>query len=323
MLGMVKKGKSEVVLKKDTHVATRQKKLTRAQRKVKAKEEVEKRSSLKGSFRLTKDAVLTIKKHWKILLGIVFVYLLLNIVFASGISSITTNIEEIKTGIEDAGVEEGSWNAAIVGFSALMATSGTSSSTVGSVLQVVLLVIESLIIIWALRHLLAGEKITVKQAYYNSTAPLVPFILVLLTMFVQLLPLLLGSVIVSSILSVIFVDGGFVSLLIFSIFFGAFAFWTFYMLCSSIFAMYIATLPEMQPLHALRTAKNLVKFRRWVIIRKLFFLPIIILVFLTGIIIPLIMFATVIVAPVFFIVSLLLLLFAHTYLYSLYRNLLE
>jgi hypothetical protein len=98
--------------------------------------------------------------------------------------------------------------------------------------------------------------------------------------------------------------------------------WSFYMVSSSIFALYIVTLPEVQPREALRSAKNLIKYRRRLIIPKIIFLPFFVLAVMAVIIIPLILFASAIVAPVFYLLSMLSVLFIHSYLYSLYRSLL-
>lgn len=78
----------------------RTKQLTRAEKNQKSKKEVSTRGPLNGSFVLTKSSVLTIRAHWKVLLGIVFVYLILNIIFASGISSLGSAVENIKLNLE-------------------------------------------------------------------------------------------------------------------------------------------------------------------------------------------------------------------------------
>jgi hypothetical protein len=140
--------------------------------------------------------------------------------------------------------------------------------------------------------------------------------------FIQLLPLTIGWPIFGAILSVIFNPGGLLTLLSLVIF-GLLAAWSFYMISSSIFALYIVTLPDMQPRPALRSAKDLVKFRRWQLMRKVLFLPIFILVLMAVLVVPLILFASFLVAPVFYVLSMLAILFIHTYLYSLYRSLLE
>jgi hypothetical protein len=98
--------------------------------------------------------------------------------------------------------------------------------------------------------------------------------------------------------------------------------WSIYMVSASIFALYIVTLPDMLPRQALRSARELVRYRRWQIIRKVFFLPVFVILAIGVIIVPLILYAPPIVPIVFYILSMLSILFAHTYLYSLYRELL-
>jgi hypothetical protein len=52
------------------------------------------------------------------------------------------------------------------------------------------------------------------------------------------------------------------------------------------------------------------------------FLPLLIVVLMGIIIVPLIIFAQSLVVPTFFVLAMLSVLFAHTYLYSLYKGLL-
>jgi hypothetical protein len=296
----------------------RTRKLTRGQKKKVFKRKVKRRAKLPNSFKLTWQVFKIFRQHWKPLGGIVIVYLLLNVVFASGISGLSASVDSIKANLQDGG----QFSNAISGFSSLVGSGGTGGSQTASVLQGVLVVLESLVIIWALRHLLAGKRIAVKQAYYQSMGPLIPFMLVVLVVFIQLLPLTIGWPIFGAILGVIFNPGAALTILSLIIF-ALLAAWSFYMISSSIFALYIVTLPDMQPRPALRSAKDLVKFRRWQLMRKVLFLPIFILVLMAVLVIPLILFASSLVAPVFYILSMLAILFIHTYLYSLYRSLLE
>jgi hypothetical protein len=297
---------------------SRTRRLTRGQKKKVFRRKVNQRAKLPNSFRLVWQVFGVFRHHWKPLGGIVVVYLLLNIVFASGISGLSSSVAGIKDNLQNGG----DLGNAISGFSTLVGSGGTGGSHTASVLQGVLVVLESLVIICALRHLLAGKRIGVKQAYYQSMGPLIPFMLVILVVFIQLLPLTIGWPIFGAILSVIFNPGGLLTLLSLVIF-GLLAAWSFYMISSSIFALYIVTLPDMQPRPALRSAKDLVKFRRWQLMRKVLFLPIFTLVLMAVLVVPLILFASFLVAPVFYVLSMLAILFIHTYLYSLYRSLLE
>jgi hypothetical protein len=307
---------------KGRKAGSRTRRLTRWQQKKLAKSEAQKaarkRQKLPGSFYLTSQVFSTLRKHWRILGGIVLVYLALNIVLASGISGLSSNVAEIKANLQSG---DRIWNA-LSGFGALVGSGGASQSETASILQSILIILSSLVIIWALRQLLAGNNIGVKQAYYQSMAPLIPFLLVIMVIFIQLLPLTFGVPIIGSVLSAVMNPGALLSVLLVIVFAGLAA-WSFYMISSSIFALYIVTLPDMQPRQALRSAKNLVQFRRWQLMRKIAFLPIFILLVMAAVVVPLILIATALVAPVFYILSMLSLLFVHTYLYALYRSLLQ
>jgi hypothetical protein len=298
----------------------RTRKLTKKQVKTKAKIEARKLKPVAGSFRLTGRVIKVFGQHWKPLGGIVLVYLILNIIFASGISNISATFDNIKTDLNTGG-GHGLWHAA-GGFGSLVGSAGASSSSTGSALQSMLFVLESLVIIWALRHLLSGQAITVKQAYYRSMAPLIPFLLVIFVIIIQLMPITLGGVILTFVATSVLTSTGAATAFT-TIAFILLAAWSIYMVSASIFAVYIVTLPDMQPRLALRSAKDLVRFRRWPVIRKVMFLPIFIVAVMGVIIVPLILFAQAIVPAVFYLLSMLAILFAHAYLYSLYRELLE
>ncbi len=95
-----------------------------------------------------------------------------------------------------------------------------------------------------------------------------------------------------------------------------------YWLCSSLFASYIVTLPNTSPMVALRSARKLVKYRRWTIIRRLLFLPFVLMIFLLVVFLPLVFFAPVLAEVAFLVVSLACLFVAHAYMFVLYRELL-
>ncbi len=313
-----KKGSKRAPAKNGTANVSRIRKLTRRQKK-KVNKKQAKQKNIPGSFKLTSMVFSTIRTYWKTLGGIVLVYLILNIIFASGISNLNGAVSNIKDNFQASGGQH-FWDA-VGGFGSLVGSSGASSSQTASILQSILIIISSLVIIWALRQLLAGNSIGIKQAYYHATAPLIPFLIIIAVIFIQLLPVTIGTVIIGAILSAIFNSSAALNAA-FVLIFSALAIWSFYMISSSIFALYIVTLPEMQPRQALRSAKNLVKFRRWQLMRRVIFLPIFILVAMAILVVPLILFASFLVAPIFYALSMVAILFIHTYLYSLYRTLL-
>lgn len=316
---MAKKERAE---KPKADAGVRIRKLSRKQAKLKAKKEARSYEPLPNSFRLTLQAFIILRRFWKTLLGIVAVYLVLNVIFASGVSDISGTVSIIKADLNSYAAEGSPLASGASGFLSLVSSAGTSSSSTGSVLQGILIVIESLVIIWALRQLLSGRSVGVKEAYYSSMTPMVPFLLVVFFILLQLLPLTFGSAVITAIAASLGTLHGVWSLLFGGLFI-LLAAWSAYMVSSSIFALYIVTLPGMEPRASLRSAKNLVRFRRWPILRRVLFLPVVVLVLMGMVTIPLILYATFLVVPVFYLLSVLAILFSHTYLYNLYRGLLE
>ncbi|HEX5447876.1 MAG TPA: hypothetical protein VFW90_01600 [Candidatus Saccharimonadales bacterium] len=306
--------------KKPAATSGRVRKLTKKQQKAKDKKETRQHSPVAGSFRLSWRVLKMWRKYWKTLGGIVIIYLLLNIIFASGVSDISNNFDSIKTNLNASG-GTGLWRAA-GGFASLVGSSGVSGSTTGSALQSVLFVLESLVIIYALRHLMSGQAVYVKLAWYRAMTPLIPFLLVIFMILIQLLPITLGATLLAVIASAAFTSATWATA-VSIVFFVLMAAWSIYMVSSSIFALYIVTLPDMQPRQALRSAKDLVRFRRWEVIRKVLFLPIIIMIVMGLVIVPLILYAQRVVPGVFYVLSMLSILFVHSYLYSVYRELLQ
>jgi len=310
---MAKKESNKEINKPAAAISGRTRKLSKSQQRAKAKKQAKNQKPLPGSFKLTARVIATLWKFWKPLGGIFIIYVALNAIFVTGlISGLDGTASRLA--------QSHGLSNAVRGFGSLLG-SGTSVSTTGvSMAQTVLLILESLVIIWALRQLLAGEKIKVKQAYYQATAPFIPFILVFIVIIQQLLPLVAGSAILSLVLVSAVATNALVTVVAYIVL-GLLAAWSAYMISGSIFALYIVTLPNMQPRQALRSAKNLVHYRRWEVLRRLVFLPIAVLLLMAIIIVPVILIASFAVAISFFILSLLAVLFVHTYLYSLYRGL--
>jgi hypothetical protein len=302
-----KKSASAKTAVKKSSASSRVRKATPRQAKQKSKKEVQNHAPLPGSFKLAWQSLIFIKNFWKPLGGIVLIYAILNIIFGSGLLSSASSSISSSNKFSDALTSYGT-----------LISGGSSNQT--ATMQSVLLVIESLVIIWALRHLFSGEQIKVKNAYYHSMAPLIPFVLVLFMIILQLLPFTIGSALLAVVLSTTY--GSSVVGAVFTILFVLLAAWSIYMVSSSVFAMYIVTLPNMHPLQSLRSAKNLVRYRRWALIRKLLFLPFFIIIFMGVFIVPLILWVNFLVVPLFFALAMLAVLFFHIYLYGLYKGLL-
>ena len=281
------------------------------------------RPPLPAGWRLLGKALGTLKKHWKIFLFISLLYGLLNLTLVHGFSPLA-DIDSFKNSLES--LFEGDNNSG--GFSdnvSLLAhtvNAGSSpSGEAGGVYQVLLLVIFSLASIWALRQALANAKFKILDSLYKSSYPLIPFILILFVISLQLLPLLLGSWLYSTLT----VNGIAVTVLekvVWGLLCLSLVMLSLYMICSSLFALYIVTLPSMTPMKALRSARQLVRHRRWEVLRKIMFLPLALIIIGAIIFLPLVSIAPTAVEWVFLALSMFILVIVHGYMYTLYRELL-
>ena len=279
-------------------------------------------SPLPNVWQLTKMTALTLWDNKQLFVGLTLVYGLLSLVLVQGLGS-TTDITSLKHNLNQAFTGHlGSVASSLSVFAVLVDSAGNSSSPTAGVYQLVLGLIASLAVIWALRQRLAGHQLRVRDAYYKGMYPLIPFILVLIVIGLQLIPLLVGS----SIYAIVTTNAIAVHLaekLVFIILFGLLAGWTLYMLSSSLFALYIVTLPDMTPLKALRSARELVRHRRWTVLRKILWLPVALLLIAAIIMLPIILWLTPLAQWLFFILTMFVLVAIHGYMYTLYRELLN
>lgn len=277
---------------------------------------------LPNVLRLTRMAGSKLWQHRKVLAGITIIYGILNLILVQGLAA-ATDVVSLKDQLNQVFTGNFSQFTSSIGvFVVLIGSAGNGSSQTAGAYQIFLGLVASLAIIWALRQLFADNAIRVRDAYYRGMAPLIPFVLILLVIAIQLLPMLIGS----TIYSVVVANGIAVHAweqLLWLLVFLALALVSLYMLCSSLMALYIVTLPDMTPLKALRSARDLVKGRRWEVMRKLLFLPLALLFISALVMLPVIMVLAPAAQWIFFALTMFWLLAIHTYLYSLYRGLLN
>lgn len=273
-------------------------------------------------YRLTRTATDTVWTHKGLFAGITLVYGLLNLILVQGIAG-TSDVGSLKSTLDQAfNGHLGGLGSGFGVFAVMLSSSGNSTSQTAGAYQLSLTLIGSLAIIWALRQTLAGKRLKIRDAYYKGMYPLIPFILVLLVVGLQLLPMLIGasiySIVISNGIAILFVER-----LLWAIVYGLLSLLTLYMLSSSLFALYIVTLPNMTPMKALRSARELVRYRRWTVLRKIICLPIILLVVAGLVMIPIIVWLTPLAQWTFFALTMSALLAVHAYMYTLYRELLN
>ncbi len=261
-------------------------------------------------------------QHKRLFIIITLIYGLLSLILVQGLAS-GTNVGELKNQLND--VVTGHFGALVSSlsiFAVLVSSSGNGSSQTAGAYQLFITLITSLAIIWALRQVMLGNKLRVRDAYYKGMYPLIPFILVLVVIGLQLIPMVIGAALYGTILS----NGIAVHLIekiVWALIFGGLCLLSLYMISSSVFALYIVTLPDMTPIKALRSARNLLRNRRWTALRKIICLPIILLVVAALIMVPIIILLTSLAQWVFFILTMFSLVAIHAYLYTFYRELLN
>jgi hypothetical protein len=277
---------------------------------------------LPSVYRITKKAVRTVWDQKALFLGITFIYGFLNLVLVQGIAG-STDTSVLKEGLDEIFTGNlGGLASSLSIFSIMLSSAGNSTSQTAGAYQMFLALIGSLAIIWALREVLAGKNVRIRDAFYRGMYPLIPFILIMFVIALQIIPILVGSglysIVVNNGIAVLFVEK-----FLWAMLYGLLGLLTLYMLSSSIFALYIVTLPDMTPVKALRSARELVRYRRWTILRKIISLPIILLITAAVIMVPIIIWLTPLAQWVFFMLTMSALLAIHAYMYTLYRELLN
>lgn len=262
-----------------------------------------------------------ILKNKRIFFGITGIYLLLTILLVKGLSG-SNEIPELKQTLQEAlGGTTGQLAASTAIFGLLLGNTTVVNSEVAGTYQSILLIVTSLAIIWALRQTHANKSIWIREAYYRGMYPLIPFLAVLFVIGLQLLPLAAASwlfnITVVAGLAVTTIEQVVWIILCFLL-----ALLSLYMVSSSVFALYVVTLPDMTPMRALRSTRELVRQRRWEILRKVLFLPLMLLIIGAVIMLPLILYLTPLAEWAFFVLSMFALGLSHSYMYSLYRELL-
>ncbi len=278
---------------------------------------------LPSVWRLTRKSALTLWQNKRLFVGITLTYGLLNIILTQGLSG-ATDVGTLKHSVNQVFTGHlGGLASGLSVFALLVGSAGNNSNPTAGAYQLFLGLIASLAIIWALRQILAGaERLRIRDAYYRGMYPLVPFVLVLLVVGLQLIPFLVGSALYGLV-----INNGIavyaVEKLLWALLYALLAMLSVYMISSSLFALYIVTLPDMAPMKALRSARELVRYRRWTVMRKVLCLPLVLLIVGAIVMVPIIIWLTALAKWVFFLLTMFGLVAVHTYMYTLYRELLN
>ncbi len=280
------------------------------------------RPKVATSIAILRNSIKLLRLTWKPAVGVAIVYALGVLVFARGLSvgqdmtSIKQTLDSLFTGTG------GHAQSLFVEFMVLFNSSNTTTNAGGGFFQAFLLIMCTLAIIWVFRQANSGTQPTTKAAFYNGMYPLAQFILVLLAISIQAIPLLLGSYLYSMLIAngiAVHAIEIFLSFLIIILLIT----WSLRMLMSSFFALYIVSLPGMTPVRALRSAKELVIGRRMLVVRKIVLLPVVLLLASVIVIVPFLLLWPPVAAWVFYTLSAFALVASNAYMYTIYKELIK
>jgi hypothetical protein len=275
--------------------------------------------ALPNVFNLMRGTFGVMRRHWKVFLGIVLIYGVMNLILVQSFSA--TDINQTKENLDSFNTGRfGGVVSSLMLFLYMASTSGNIDSSTAGAYQLFLTVITSLALIWVFRQAYAGKPMRVRDGFYWGMYPLIQFLLVLSVVIIQLMPVVIGGYLYNLVTTGIAASG--IELTLWAIVLALLALASLYMLSSSLFALYIVCLPEVTPMQALKSAKELVQFRRWTVMRKIIFLPIFLFVSAILLVVPLIFFAPIVASVTFLLTSMAGLPIIHGYMYRLYRELL-
>ena len=220
---------------------------------------------LPGYVAFTHQVTKTVWQHRRKFIWLVLLYAALTVVLV-GVGSQDTYKTFMST-LSETGSELFKGNVGQIGQATLafvsIGLSGFSASPTDAqqIFLVLLGLFVWLITVWMLRHLLAGEKVKIRDGLYNAGSPFIPTLVVAAVAAVQLIPIGLAVVGYSAANNTGLLLGGVEAML----FWAAVALlvtMSLYWLTATFFAMIIVTIPGTYPFNALKMAGDMIVGRR-------------------------------------------------------------
>lgn len=293
---------------------------------------------LPGYWAFTNQVRSLLWKNWRLFGGLVLVYMAATIVI-SGFGAQETYSTLAQTLKDSSGdLFKGNFgNVSQAGLLLLSTiTTGLSPnlSQAQSVLGGLALFFAWLAAIWLLRNTLAGHSPRLRDGLYNSGSPVLATVAVGFIITLQMLPAAIAVILYSAAQGSGLLDSGASAMLTWC---GLFllSLLSAYWLTSSFIALVIVTLPGMYPMHAIRSAGDLVVGRRLRVIYRMAWLLLIVSAVWAIIIIPIILFddwlksvvpavSWLPIVPIAIIgMSSLTLIYVTSYIYLLYRRIVD
>lgn len=289
---------------------------------VKANKTIKTFAPLPSVFTIIKSTFRHIKTHGKLFVKVTLIYIALLFVFVWLGGGLINAGNTKQTLNQTLGLSGNNIITNLTVFSMLVG-SGGNNNELRSLYQTIIVILLGLVFIWIYRHTKADKPTVLKarDPFYKGMTPLVPFLLVLFVVGLQLLPLLFGSALIGIVFGNELAVNAIEQTLWITLFLLTFAL-SAYWLASSLFALVIVTLPDMTPLKAIRTAKKMVKGRRFTVIKRLLGATLLALLVIGAVVLASIYVAPVLAQALLLIFGIILLPIAIGYVYVLYQELL-
>lgn len=291
-----------------------------------------------GYVRFTNEVFAILWKYKRVYGSLLLLYTVLSALFVGMASQ--TSFEQIYSALKQVGgsVFSGGWGAlgkaGVLFIGGLNGTFTQQQSETQQIYAVILFMLLWLSTVWLLRAQLARRSPRLRDAIYNSSAPLVSTVLIFLLLAVQLLPFAV-AVISYITLTAVGIAGQGVLAMITGLVALLLSVLSIYLLTSTFMALVVVTLPGMYPWQALKIAGDLVIGRRIRILLRIIWLLVIIGLLWVIIMIPSILlvnwlgdqfsFVTTfpIVPAILMLLSSFTAIFVSSYVYLLYRKLVD
>ena len=286
----------------------------------------------------TVEVTRTLWRQKKIFIPLMIIYIVLYAILV-GLGSQDT-YSQLTSSLQQVGGDLFGGNMGALSQSGLtllaLATSGinTDATDAQQIFGVLLAIMAWLTTVWLLRNILAGHKVKMRDGLYNAGAPLIATVIIVMVIAVQLVPVALAAVGYSAASSSGLLNGG-VEAMVFWAAAALLVLLSLYWVTSTLFALVIVTLPGMYPYRALRASGDIVLGRRVRILLRWLWMLLCVVLFWALIMIPVILLdmwlkslwsqlAGVPIVPVgLLIVSSLSIFWVSTYVYLLYRKVVD
>lgn len=144
--------------------------------------------------------------------------------------------------------------------------------------------------VWLLRQQLADRVVKVRDGVYSSIAPIISEYILVLVGVLQLIPFALAAIVYTTAMSTGFIDGG-IEAAMFGTAIALVVVLTLYFMTTTLFALFVATIPGTYPIKAYKAARVLVAGQRARLLIRLLWCLVLIIAMWFIVLIPIVIIA--------------------------------